>query len=287
MSLESIKPTRYDLANGVHLHAVRGGAQIGSASTVIFIHGAMGDWRAWEPQWEAFTKEFDCVSYSRRYSFPNENNQDASHHNAIDEAQDLLHLMDAMKVSQAHLVGSSYGGFTALALATLSPERILSLISVEAPMMKYAMLNEADAAIAQAFRTETIEPANAAFRAGHDALAAQIMTGGINGSAQDPNSPAMLRRMQNCRAMKALALSSDEFPWLEAERLRNVKLPMLLLSGENTAPVHAAIFRNVVAALPAAQKAIVAGAGHGVSREQPAQFNRTVMQFIQSFILAT
>ncbi len=80
--------------------------------------------------------------------------------------------------------------------------------------------------------------------------------------------------------MKMLALSSDEFPWLAPERLAALSMPLLLLSGANTAPVHAAIFEGVTAAMPQAEKGWIADAGHGCSRDQPAVFNARVLDFL-------
>ncbi len=266
------------LPSGVELHY----AVAGEGPRLVFIHGAMGDWRSWEPQWEAFVAAgYQCLSYSRRYSFPNRNDMPSPDHGALQEAEDLAGLLDAIGWQDAILVGSSYGGFTALAFALDHPARVQALVSVEAPMMRYALLTEAGRQTAQAFRTETIEPANAAFRRGEDELAARIMTGGINGAQSTTAQPAaMARRLQNIRAMKMLALSSDEFPWLAPERLAALSMPLLLLSGANTAPVHAAIFEGVTAAMPQAEKGWIADAGHGCSRDQPAVFNARVLDFL-------
>jgi pimeloyl-ACP methyl ester carboxylesterase len=277
--LESLTPVTWSLPHGVELHTVRTGAGV----PLIFIHGAMGDWRSWAAQWEAFGARFDCVSYSRRYSFPNHNDMPSPHHSALDEARDLELLMDAMGIDQAILVGSSYGGFTALALAVQSPSRVRAVVAVEPPMMKYAHRSAEGHAVAEAFRRDVIEPANAAFRAGQDEHAAQIMTGGINGSQSTVNAgPAMERRLQNLRAMKMLALSSDEFPWLSPQQLSGLPLPVLLLSGRQTQRVHQAIFENVCAAMPQARHATIEGAGHGVTREQPEIFNQVALDFLTS-----
>lgn len=266
------------LPGGVELHYERAGR----GAPLVFIHGAMGDWRSWEPQWEAFTARYDCVSYSRRYSFPNRNDMPSPDHSALHEAEDLRLLLDALGWERAILVGSSYGGFTALALAVSHPERVAALVAVEPPMMRYAGRSEAGRAAQAAFRRDTIEPANAAFRAGQDELAGRIMTGGINGARTETLSPAaMQRRLQNLRAMKMLALSSDEFPLLAPAQLAALRMPVLLMSGERTAPVHRAIFDNVCEAMPQAEKRRVADSGHGVSREQPAAFNEAVLAFLQ------
>jgi pimeloyl-ACP methyl ester carboxylesterase len=241
----------------------------------------MGDWRSWEAQWSLFTAHFDCITYSRRFSFPNQNHQPSPHHSALDEAQDLAYLMDLLQLERAILVGSSYGGFTALALAVKSPQRIHAVVAVEPPMMKYAYFTPEGRAVAESFRKETIEPANAAFRAGDDVKAAQIMTGGINGAtSQLASGAAMDKRLQNLQAMKMIALSSDEFPLIEPTQLAALPMPVMLLSGLKTQAVHKAIFDNLVQAMPNAQAIRVAGAGHGVSREQADFFNETVKHFL-------
>ena len=148
-------------------------------------------------------------------------------------------------------------------------------------MMRYAEFSEAGRVARDAFRKQTIEPANAAFRAGEDELAGRIMTGGINGPAAAASTPhAMQRRLQNLCAMKMLAMSTDEFPMLPPADLAALDMPVMLLSGEDTAPVHREIFNNVCAAMPQAEFHRIPRSGHGVSREQPAIFNSLVLDFL-------
>jgi pimeloyl-ACP methyl ester carboxylesterase len=275
--LAAAQPRRFRLPGGVELH----GVQAGQGPRVVFIHGAMGDLRSWEPQWEAFTRRFTCVAYSRRYSFPNRNDMPSPDHSALHEAQDLLGLLDALGWDRAHLVGSSYGGFTALALAVQHPGRVQSVVAVEPPMMKFAEHTAAGRAARDDFRGRVIEPANAAFRAGDDELAARIMTGGINGSNSHAGTPgAMQRRLQNVRAMRMLALSSDKFPLLAPAALATLPMPVLLMSGADTPTVHREIFRNLCAVMPQARAVVVPGAGHGVSRDQAGSFNEVVGEFL-------
>jgi pimeloyl-ACP methyl ester carboxylesterase len=265
------------LPNGVELAY----EQAGTGKPLVFIHGGMGDWRSWDRQWSAFTSEYACVSYSRRYSYPNRNTMPSPHHSAVDEATDLSLFLDYLGWDKAILVGSSYGAFTALALAALAPNRCMALALSEPPMLKYAELSEAGRHAAAVFRREIIEPANEAFKRGDDEKGAIIMTGGINGSNGVAMSPtAYANRMQNLQAMRILALSTDEFPWIEPRVLGSLPMPVMLMAGRNTMPIHAETFRNLCAAMPQAAIHWIENSGHSVSREQPEAFNQLVKSFL-------
>ncbi len=282
MALSELPLTPVLLPDGIELNYVRAGA----GPPLIFIHGAMGDWRACAPQWEEFTSRFDCISYSRRYSHPNPNPMDTRTHNALVDAKDLEGLMDALGINQAVLVGSSYGGFTALAMALRAPERVLAIVSVEAPMMRYALQSEHGAKIAHAFLDASANPAKEAFERGDDSAGVALLTGGIVGKAvQDIPEAVMERRMLNAKAARSLALSDDEFPWLEPSALAALPMPVMLISGAQTAPVHDAIFTAVSAAMPQAQAHKVKGAGHSVSQQAPETFNRLVLNFLSASLV--
>jgi len=275
--LERLRPVRTRLPGGVELHHV----QAGAGAPLVFIHGVMGDWRSWTPQWDDFTARYTCLSYSRRYNHPNRNDMPSPDHSALVDAQDLLGLLDALGWQRPVLVGSSYGAFTALAFAVAHPARVRAVVASEPPMLRYADFTDEGRAIRAAFRRDVVEPANACFRAGDDDAAARIMTGGISGAGSAAATPAgMASRLQNVRAMRMLALSSDEFPLLAPEDLAALPMPVLLLAGECTEPIHDATFRNICAAMPNARTARIPGAGHATGRDAPEAFNRTVLEFL-------
>lgn len=268
---------RVALPSGVALHFVREGV----GEPLVFVHGVMGDWRAWSAQWPAFTPRHDCISYSRRYNHPNDNRLPSPDHSALVEADDLLALLDALALPAVHLVASSYGAFVALALALRHPTRVHSIVAVEPAMMGYAAFSDAGRLAWQQFRETVVEPAHAAFRAGDDLRGATLMTGGIHrAGAPALQGEELQRRLQNARAMRMLALSSNEFPLLPPAALAALPMPVLLVCGERTAPLHAEVFRNVCAAMPQAATARVTGAGHAVAREAPQAFNALALEFL-------
>ena len=277
MTLETLEPAFVTVSRGVSLAYVREGR----GYPLVFIHGAMGDWRSAAPQWQVFSSRFDCISYSRRYSHPNPNPMNSTNHSALVDAEDLEGLMNALGVERAILVGSSYGGFTALAMAVRAPSRVQAVVAVEPPMMRYALQSEPGASVARAFLESTARPAREAFERGDDATGVALLTGGIVGKSAADLPPAVLaRRMQNANAARGLALSDDEFPMLDAMALATLPMPVLLVSGQNTAPVHDAIFGAVTKAMPQARAVKVDGAGHSVSQQAPDRFNALVLDFL-------
>lgn len=93
---------------------------------------------------------------------------------------------------------------------------------------------------------------------------------------------AMRRRMQNVLAMRRLALSTDEFPLRPDTALASLPMPVMLVSGARTPPVHAAIFAQVRAVMPQARAVVVDEAGHGVARDRPAEFNALAIGFLET-----
>jgi esterase len=63
--------------------------------------------------------------------------------------------------------------------------------------------------------------------------------------------------------------------------LRTFTVPTLLLTGEDTMPVHRVTTQALKELLPSAPLKVVPGCGHGVHRDNPSAFNRTVLEFFE------
>jgi pimeloyl-ACP methyl ester carboxylesterase len=254
----------------------------GKGAPLVFVHGVLGDYRTWAPQWPAFTPHYRCISYSRRLNWPNHNPDAGPDHSALDEARDLQSLLTTWGATPAILVASSYGAFTALALALEAPHLVRALVLAEPPMLRWADRVPGGRALREAFDRDIREPARAAFLRGDDTQAVLLLTGGIVGAgalaAMDPQ--ALERRLINARSIRALTLSSDEFPMLAPDRIRALRHPTLLLAGERTPPIHDTVFRALCEGMPQAQVARIPCAGHGVARDNPPVYNQRVLDFL-------
>lgn len=275
---------RVELANGLEFHYV----EAGQGLPLVFVHGVLGDWRTWAPQWPVFTPAFRCISYSRRYSVPNRNRQPSPGHSAHVEADDLSLLLTCWQAEPAVLVASSYGAYTALALAVARPDQVRAMVLVEPPMLRWADFTPQGRAARLAFEETIRLPARQAFLEGRDEDAVRLLTGGIVGSAraQAISAEAMQQRLENVLSIRMLTLSSDEFPMIVPEALSAINCPTLLLAGEHTPAIHATVFESICKAMPQARHRRIAAAGHSVTRDNPDAFNRVTLEFLKEHQLA-
>ena len=115
--------------NGDSIHYI----DIGKGDPVVFVHGAVGDYRTWGAQMDEFAKNHRVISYSRRFAYPNDQMiKDSANLTVIAHSKDLSEFLKALNLGKAHLVGHSFGANTALLTAIDHPELVHSLTLGEA-----------------------------------------------------------------------------------------------------------------------------------------------------------
>lgn len=100
---------------------------------LLFLHGLGGTGRIWRPIAAGLEEEVPCFAPDQRghgQSRPVPSGEE-SHFHALDYAQDLIELLDREHLEHVHLVGHSMGVRSALALCSLAPDRIKSLLAVD------------------------------------------------------------------------------------------------------------------------------------------------------------
>jgi non-heme chloroperoxidase len=274
---QSVQPTKIRVRN-IELHYI----QQGQGEPLILLHGGQGDYRAWEPQMKALSTQFRVISYSRRYHYPNNNPLTAKYRSAYTEAEDLAAFIGKLKLGRAHLVGTSIGAFTALVLAVKYPEMVRSLVLAEPPVHQWMKDSPNGADAYREFMTMIWEPATEAFKTGDDEGAMRLLVDGFAGKGRFDNLPPEARAVaiQNSRFFKAATSSPDPFPNLSKDDVSQLRIPVLIVTGENTIKIHKLVNEELARLLPKADQAIIPNAGHGSSRENPQGFNEAVLKFL-------
>jgi esterase len=85
--------------------------------------------------------------------------------------------------------------------------------------------------------------------------------------------------MQNSRFFKAMTSSSDPFPNLSKAKVARLRIPVLIITGENTIKIHKLVNEELTRLVPNAELATLPNAGHGSPRDNRQAFNEAVLRF--------
>jgi non-heme chloroperoxidase len=274
---QGVRPRKV-IVNGVELHYV----ERGRGEPLILLHGGQSDYRSWAPQMDEFSRGFRVIAYSRRYNYPNDNPLTESYRSAYTDAEDLAAFIRHLKLGRVHLVGTSAGALAALVLATERPEMMRSLVLAEPPVHRWAKDDPQGEALYREFMTTIWEPAAVAFRSGDDGAAMRVLVDGFGGAGRfDRLTPeARAVATANSRFFKAATASPDPFPDLAKDKVRGLRAPILIVTGENTIRLHKFVNDELARLLPKAERVTIPGAGHGSARENPRAFNEAVLRFL-------
>ena len=275
--------------NGVTLTFVEKGA----GQPVILIHGVLADYRIWSVQMDALSSSFRTLSYSRRCSYPNQR-KDYENSTIENNAEDLAQFLKAKAAAPAHLIGHSYGGFTALYCAYKNPTLVRSLVLVEpyvpsliikdpqsrGEMFSLLLRKTSLALAAQSFMSKFLNPALKALDQGLNERAFELFVMGVEGPDWPPSKfPEQIRSMAlaNAGTIKELTTKVPQFTAKEAQTIRT---PTMLISGENTIKPLAAIAGELSKSIPEIQVAKISNASHSVQVENPEETNSAITKFL-------
>lgn len=265
--------------NGDSLHYV----DVGKGETIVFIHGTLGDYREWLPHLDTFSKNYRVISYSRRYAYPNKQAiNDSADYSVIPHANDLAAFIQSLNVGPVHLVGHSYGAFTALLTTMNHPELVKSCVLGEPPVAPLLMKVPGGDTIAGKFFA-IVKPASEAFKSGNDEKAVHLFVDWVIGDTNFyKNLPpeAQSSMMENKLELRGSLLSNKPFPEIKCEEMMKIRTPVLLMKGERTTSFFSTIVDEADKCLTNKEKVTLPAATHGLQMENPSDFNKIVLAFI-------
>lgn len=259
---------------------------IGEGEPILFVHGAISDYRVWEAQMDAFSEKYRVIALSRRYAFPNDQTlMDSNDYSVKAHAKDLQNILKKLNLGPVHLVGHSYGGFTSLVATLENPDLVKSLILLEPPVSSLLENVPEAAGLDEQFVNKVVIPAAKAFGDNNDEAAVALFVGGVMGdSLYFDKAPQNERAMwlANTPEIKAIASGADLFEYLTCQDFEGLKIPTLLMKGEyspkslrlTSDELHKCIQNSQLKELP--------NASHGLQHQNIEGFNKTVLEFIES-----
>jgi non-heme chloroperoxidase len=263
--------------NGIELQYL----ERGSGVPVVFVHGGLDDYRSWKDQVPPFSRHYRVIAYSRRYNYPNTNPAKIADYSPNVDADDLAALITTLKLGRVHVVGASYGGYTALILAINHPEMVRSLVLAEAPVLRLAQSAPDGAALYEEFMTSLWRPVGVALGAREDEKALKLTIEYFLGKGAFDQLPKELIEgwRANLGEWRELTRSSDAFPDLSRRDLQNIKTPVLMLSGEHTLGIDRFVDGELLPLLRA-EHVVIPNATHDMWNEQPDTCGKTTLAFL-------
>jgi pimeloyl-ACP methyl ester carboxylesterase len=255
--------------------------EAGQGTPVVFVHEYAGDYRTWEPQMRHFSRSHRCITYSQRGYPPSDVPEDGAKYGQDIARDDVVAVMDALKIDKAHIVGHSMGAATALHVGIHYARRCISVVAAGCGYGSSPDLKLVEEARAQSRETgkmfadkgiETMAPiyADGATRQTH--------------KNKDPRGFAEFAKMLGEHSATGHALTMLHLQakrptlWDMEADLKKFSPPLLIIVGDEDGwCLDASIFLKRTA--PTAGLLVIPRSGHTITSEEPAAFNAALADF--------
>jgi 3-oxoadipate enol-lactonase len=262
--------TGYARVNGVDLYY----RVTGEGHPLVLIHADIADSRMWDNQVDALAQYYQVITYDMRgFGKTDMPAGDFSHY------RDLAGLLEYLVISRAYLLGASMGGLVAINCALEYPEYIDGLILVNSAIEGYTFRDGST-------RGQWTE-IDQALENGDYELAAdleiQLWLAGPNKSLDQVNSEiGSLVRETLLTTYRIPRDRGRERPFEPSpiERLRDIRIPTLAISGDREAPDFINMSDILAKNVPYAQRKIIRESSHLPNMEKPEEFNEIVLGFL-------
>jgi 3-oxoadipate enol-lactonase len=242
---------------------------------VALIHAGIADSRMWEPQLRSFAPSHRVIAPDLPGFGRTPLDQDP-----VDFRAFVRDALDAAGMQSAALVGTSLGGRIALELALESPERVSALGLVGSGLDGHewskeveAFGDEEEAALERGDLDTAVETNLRMWLAGPARRLDEI----------DPAIRQLVGEMQR-NAFQLQQGHDFRLAVLEppaSQRLAEIRVPTLVLSGDEDVPDIHVIAEKLNREIPGAERATIADAAHLPNLERPEEFDRIVLGFLR------
>ena len=255
------------------LRLALGGRSDAAAETVVLSAGLGGAAAFWAPQMEALGERYRLLTYDHRGTGANAGPLPEPY--TIDDmAAEIVAMLDEAEVDAAHLVGHAMGGLVGLAMARRAPDRLRSLVLVNA----WARL---DSHTARCFEARLTLLAHAGVEAYVRAQpiflypAAWLSANAARAERDDAHALATFQGEANLRRRVAALMAFDA-----EQDLAAIHLPTLVAGARDDVLVPYTCSERLAAALPNARLWLTPHGGHAVTVTEAAAFNASVLWFL-------
>lgn len=234
-------------ANGIKVHY----AIYGQGSPVVFLHGGLANTDYWGHQVPAVAAHHTVILIDSRGH--GRTTRDARPYGYDLMADDVVAVLDALKVKKADIVGWSDGGILGIDLALRHPDRVGKIFAFAANTVTSGVKDGVDK-----------NPTFAAYieRAGHEYA---------THSATPNEYKAFVDQISKMWA--------EQPNWTD-EQLKSIKTPILVVDGDHDEAIKREHTEYIAATIPHAGLLILPNVSHFAFLQDPELFNFAVLRFL-------
>jgi pimeloyl-ACP methyl ester carboxylesterase len=257
--------------NGALIHYRREG----EGFPILMLHAGIADSRMWQPQADEFARHFDVIRPDARGFGKSELPP-----RRWSPVGDAIALMDELMLKPAHVMGCSMGGGLAIDLALDHPARVSKLVLVGAAVgganfgKKYPEIFAEVRAADEAKDFEALNEAEARLFLDGPRRPRGHVGGDLRELFLDMNGRTMHNDFDSA--------PMDELDPPAIGRLHEISAPTLVVVGDEDIPPVLDTIDLLMDSIKGARKAVIHDAAHLPNLEHPAEFNRIVLDFLQS-----
>jgi len=191
---------------------------------------------------------------------------------------DIVEFCGALELDRPMILGQSFGGVVALAVAARHPDLPSKLI-VSSSLAKFRP-DRAFPMFEKLGGAEVREVAERHFRELSDESAEEFMRVALPVYNPKPMDPDVIARTRLKLEVGNHFFRNEGFEVDLLPELANIKCPTLVLGGELDPITPVADSEDIAAAIPHAEVRIFDGAGHGVFRDKPEEAIAVIREFV-------
>lgn len=249
----------------------------GEGDTLVLGHAGFVDSGMWDPQWDAFAQRYRVVRYDMR-GFGKSDPAPGPRK----RRDDLLQLLEYLKIERAALIGCSMSGTIMLDFALEHPAMVSALVIVSSSPGGYQPAGDPPPEIVEMF---------SAAKQGDTARVSELqMRLWIDGPTRQPDQVNSDVR-QRASAMNRIPVERGTFFRADLQplepldppaitRLAGLQTPTLILAGALDYPTTIYAADLMAESIPGAQEHIFAQSAHLPNMEQPDEFTQVVLDFL-------
>lgn len=245
---------------------------------IVFAHGLLWSSQMYEKQVAYFKSDYRCIAFDFRGQGQSQITKSGYDMESLTE--DTLGLLAALEVDKCHFVGLSMGGFVAQRIAIKHPERLLSLTLLETSADPEDPKNVPQyRKLVKAIRWLGIK------RVSNKVMPIMFGSTFLADKLRKSDRKQWLTMLQGNRKGGVIKATTGVIERTGTyEQLSEITTPTLIIVGDEDAATPYAKSERMHFAIAGSKLAVIKGAGHTSTVEEPDQVNRVLNEFLESCV---